>query len=429
MTRFTKADLDSEAYTQKLNQMLWGRCKAGKITQTEYTALVENRDINLKRLIAEKNLTLSEARQVRCLVMEWHLTMTVAVAVAKKKMTLAEARRVASESGARGKENRRQKPKLPCKPSCPGRSKKEAAFTKRAENVSQKKVVVATSYAQRDQGVSTGEGKYPGLKKSSLQGAKRNQPILGKHSKGCQKGAQRKEQVRTQQPRGELVKKTRQNLKESKLRHRPQAELRPPSRPHVYKKQSMPSKPQAQRLRPQLFRPQKLHDPREQQCSREESFAEVQGSEVDYNRTCRESASAAREWRDWREERNIQIRNKQTGKVLPPIPLGQDWRPGMGFFPASEGVENLKVSKSPQQTGSESFLSKTLPYEQKVVAPLHKTSDFKKQILPGQKDSSAPVPAAGPIQNSGLKPKQQRRVFGKARRFVPRKGVGKRPAF
>jgi|LSQX01.3.fsa_nt_gb hypothetical protein len=429
MTRFTKADLDSEAYAQKLNQMLWGRCKAGKITQTEYTALIENRDINLKRLIAEKNLTLSEARQVRSLIMECHLTMTAAIAVAKKKMTLAEARKVASESDPGDKENRRQKPKLSCKPSKPRQFKKEVSFTKRVENVSQKEVVRDTSHTQRDRGATTGKGRYLRPKENSLHGGRRTQPVFGKYSQGYQKDVRKDEQVCAEQSQREPLLKTRQNFQESKLQHRPQAELKPPTRqPHIHKKQSMPSKPQAQRLRPQFFRPQKQQEPREQRYSKGESFAEVQGSEVDYNRTCREGASAAREWRDWREERNIEIRNKQTGKVLPPIPPGQDWRPGMGFLPASEDVENLKVSKSPQQTGSESFLSKTLPSEQKVVGTSQITPDFRKQILPIQKDSPAPVSTVGPIQNSGLKPKQQRRVFGKARRFVPRKGAGKRPA-
>lgn len=429
MTRFTKADLDSEAYAQKLNQMLWGRCKAGKITQTEYTALIENRDINLKRLIAEKNLTLSEARQVRSLIMECHLTMTAAIAVAKKKMTLAEARKVALESDPGDKENRRQKPKLSCKPSKPRQFKKEVSFTKRVENVSQKEVVRDTSHTQRDRGATTGKGRYLRPKENSLHGGRRTQPVFGKYSQGYQKDVRKDEQVCAEQSQREPLLKTRQNFQESKLQHRPQAELKPPTRqPHIHKKQSMPSKPQAQRLRPQFFRPQKQQEPREQRYSKGESFAEVQGSEVDYNRTCREGASAAREWRDWREERNIEIRNKQTGKVLPPIPPGQDWRPGMGFLPASEDVENLKVSKSPQQTGSESFLSKTLPSEQKVVGTSQITPDFRKQILPIQKDSPAPVSTVGPIQNSGLKPKQQRRVFGKARRFVPRKGAGKRPA-
>lgn len=152
MTRFTKADLDSEAYAQKLNQMLWGRCKAGKITQTEYTALVENRDINLKRLIAEKNLTLSEARQVRSLIMECRLTMTAAIAVAKKKMTLAEARQVASESDTGDTESRRLKPRLSNKPSNPRQFKKEASFARRTENVSKKEVVRDPSHTQRGAG-------------------------------------------------------------------------------------------------------------------------------------------------------------------------------------------------------------------------------------------------------------------------------------
>ncbi len=425
MTRFTKADLDSEAYAQKLNQMLWGRCKAGKITQTEYTALVENRDINLKRLIAEKNLTLSEARQVRSLIMECRLTMTAAIAVAKKKMTLAEARQVASESDTGDTESRRLKPRLSNKPSNPRQFKKEASFARRTENVSKKEVVRDPSHTQRERGGAAGKGRFLRPKENNLHESRRNQPASGKHLQGYQKGARKEEQVRGEQRQREPLFKTRQNLQENKPQNRPQAEPQPATRqPHIHKKQSMPSRHQAQRLRPQIFRPQTQP---EQRYSKGESFAEVQGSEVDYNRTCREGASAAREWGDWREERNIEIRNKQTGKVLPPIPPGQDWHPGMGFLPASEEVESLKVSKSPQQTGPESFLSKTLPSEQKVVGSSQKSPDFKKQILPSQKDSSAPGSTIGPIQNSGLKPKQQRRVFGKARRFVPRKGAGKRP--
>ena len=91
MIRFTKADLESESGIQKLHQMLWSRCKAGKISQTEYMALLENRDVNLKRLIAEKNLTLEEARKVRKLVMDYRLTVTVAVDVAKERISLSQA--------------------------------------------------------------------------------------------------------------------------------------------------------------------------------------------------------------------------------------------------------------------------------------------------------------------------------------------------
>lgn len=425
MTRFTKADLDSESYAQKLNQMLWGRCKAGKITQTEYTALVENRDINLKRLIAEKNLTLSEARHVRSLIMECRLTMTVAIAVAKKKMTLAQARQVASETDAGDKEGRRLKPKLSNKPGNPRQFKKETSFARCTETVSKKEVVREPSHPQRERGGAAGKGRFLRPKENNLHESRRNQPAPEKHLQGDQKGTRKGEQVPREQRQREPLFKTRQNSQESKPQNRPQAELHPATRqPHIYKKQTMSSKHQAQRLRPQLFRQQARP---EQRYSKGESFAEVQGSEVDYNRTCREGASAAREWRDWREERNIEIRNKQTGKVLPPIPPGQDWHPGMGFIPASEEVESLKVSKNPQQTGSESFLSMTLPSEQKTVGSSQKSPDFKKQFLPSQKDSSAPGSTIGPIQNSGLKPKQQRRVFGKARRFVPRKGAGKRP--
>ncbi|MBR6460977.1 MAG: hypothetical protein IKS95_04030, partial [Verrucomicrobia bacterium] len=101
MTRFTKDDLESDAFAQKLNMMLWSRCKAGKITQSEYMALVENRDVNLKRLIAEKNLTLDEAKQVRSLIMKYHLTMTVAINIAKDKITLSQARQVRSPKNGR----------------------------------------------------------------------------------------------------------------------------------------------------------------------------------------------------------------------------------------------------------------------------------------------------------------------------------------
>ena len=414
MTRFTKADLDSEAYAQKLNQMLWGRCKAGKITQTEYTALVENRDTNLKRLIAEKNLTLGEARQVRVLIMESRLTMTAAIAVAKRKMTLADARLASSASTVAKKEERKARPKLSNKQGNSRRLRKGGSSGGRAESVSKKQETVDIS-PRKVKSTSVGKGERSRRQESNAQRGRHKQVDFRKQAKSRQIDSQKDEQPRTEQSQKKTAPRAEQSpqvrAQQSKRQPRPTvASGHPNARPNLPK----PSQQPVQRQKIQHRAAQRRQPYRER-------FAEVQGSEVDYNRTCREESSAAREWRDWREERNIEIRNKQTGKVLPPIPAGQDWYPGMGFLPANEPVKGLKPSKNPQKASSKDFLDGSLDSSPKV-------SDLHKQPSIRQKDASPSASTVWPAQNPGAKPKQQKRVFGKTRRFVPRKGAGKRPS-
>ncbi|MBR5606476.1 MAG: hypothetical protein IKW70_08610, partial [Verrucomicrobia bacterium] len=277
MTRFTKDDLESDAFAQKLNMMLWSRCKAGKITQSEYMALVENRDVNLKRLIAEKNLTLDEAKQVRSLIMKYHLTMTVAINIAKDKITLSQARQ--------------------------GRLSK-AGKTAAAKPVNKTK-------KDRPQ---------PSQRKANLP---KEKPQMAKQPVAK---APQKQRLSRDVPQPKRAEKTVPAQIKSVQKNPPQDKKQ--------RNQKTNQQPQAERHFQKPTHHNKGHEGHHDR-DRWESKKEPQPYEVYYDDGIGAPASAGmrfygsghekesdRQWRDWRDERNARIRSQQTSEALPPIPPG-----------------------------------------------------------------------------------------------------------
>ena len=416
MTRFTKDDLESDAFAQKLNMMLWSRCKAGKITQSEYMALVENRDVNLKRLIAEKNLTLDEAKQVRSLIMKYHLTMTVAINIAKDKITLSQARQG----------------RLP-------KNGKTAAV--RPVNKTKK------DRPQPSQRKENSPKEKPQMAK---------QPVAK---------APQKQRLSRDVPQPKRAEKTVPGQIKSVQKDPPQDKKQKNQKPN----QQSPSERHPQKPSHHGKRHEGHHD-----RERRESKKEPQPYEVYYDDGIGAPASAGmrfygsdrersdRQWRDWRDERNAQMRSQQTSEALPPIPPGQDWYPGMGFRPADDPpvsytpaapAENKTVSGEPaaparprpvsqEQTGNRpdfqknrnEFRRKNWHGDRRKAQMPRRDMEIRREVQAAEaqrqkqmKPEAGNTDPAAAVFRGNAHPSMGRHGFSHVRRFVPRKNAGKRP--
>lgn len=415
MTRFTKDDLESDAFAQKLNMMLWSRCKAGKITQSEYMALVENRDVNLKRLIAEKNLTLDEAKQVRSLVMKYHLTMTVAINIAKDKITLAQARQ-----GRKNGKTAAAKPGNKTKKDRPQPSQRKA-----------------NSPQEKPQ--------------------KAKQPVAK---------APQKQRLSRDVPQPKRAEKTVPGQQKSVPKNPPQDKNQRNQKPN--------QQPQAEKRFQKPTHHNKSHEGHHDH-ERWEAKKEPQPYEVYYDDGIGAPASAGmrfygsdrersdRQWRDWRDERNAQIRSQQTSEALPPIPPGQDWYPGMGFRPADDPpvsytpaapAENKTPSREPaapvrprpvsqEQTNNRpdfqknrnEFRRKNWHGDRRKTQMPRRDMEIRREVQAAEaqhqkqmKPEAGNTNPAAAVFRGNAHPSMGRHGFSHVRRFVPRKNAGKRPA-
>ena len=431
MTRFTKDDMESDAFAQKLNMMLWSRCKAGKITQSEYMALVENRDVNLKRMIAEKNLTLDEAKQVRNLVMKYHLTMTVAINIAKEKITLAQGRKA-------------------CQPKA-GKTKavKPAQKTKKARSGITKEISSDAAGSNGQMVSATKKGKtarpQPSLRKakpSQEKPQKAKQPVAREPQK------QRPSRDVTQQKRVEktapgVVKNVQKN---QKTNQQPQGEGYSQKQPHHNKgHHDHPRREEKQEPRPyEVYYDDGIGAP---------------ASGMRFYGSSRGDAEADRQWRDWRDERNAQMRSQQTSNALPPIPPGQDWYPGMGFRPADDPpasytpaapAENKPAPReqtsprpvSPEknnnrpdfQKNRNEFRRKNWHGDRRKAQMPRRDMEIRREVREAEAQHQKQMnPEAGnknpasAVFRGNAHPSMGRHSFSHVRRFVPRKKTGKRP--
>ncbi len=328
MIRFTKADLESESGIQKLHQMLWSRCKAGKISQTEYMALLENRDVNLKRLIAEKNLTLEEARKVRKLVMDYRLTVTVAVDVAKERISLSQAIKASVRQISRIAKDKKLAPKQM-------RQKTELRQTPKEKQTKNQKVrnKIKIGPEKRDNPPNESEEKKYGRKERSVSASlsKRNFDQVASKQEINQKTSTRPENNKRKSSRLQGKNTSQQQRKHSRW------QLKREYRENIGEREV--SESNAAQFYVQEIHQSDVYPYSEPPSKKEESI---------YDRFAHEEESSVRQWRDWREERNIQLRDQ---KKLPPIPEGQDWYPGMGFRPAEAGFSTNASQPAEHKSG------------------------------------------------------------------------------
>ena len=437
MTRFTKDDLESDAFAQKLNMMLWSRCKAGKITQSEYMALVENRDVNLKRLIAEKNLTLDEAKQVRSLIMKYHLTMTVAINIAKDKITLSQARQ--GRLSKNGK-TAAAKPVNKTKKDRSGRTKETSSDPAGA----QKGKKVRPQLSQRKANLPKEKpqmAKQPVAKAPQKQRLSRDVP-QPKRAEKTVPG-----QIKSVQKNPPQVK----NQKNQKTNQQPQAEKR-------FQKPTHHNKSHEGHHDHERWEPKK--EPQPYEVYYDDGIGAPASAGMRFYGSDRERSD--RQWRDWRDERNAQIRSHQTSEALPPIPPGQDWYPGMGFRPADDPpvsytpaapAENKTVSREPaaparprpvsqEQTSNRPDFKKNRNElrrknwhgdRRKAQMP-RRDMEIRREVQAAEaqhqkqmKPEAGNTNPAAAVFRGNAHPSMGRHGFSHVRRFVPRKNAGKRP--
>ena len=417
MTRFTKDDLESDAFAQKLNMMLWSRCKAGKITQSEYMALVENRDVNLKRLIAEKNLTLDEAKQVRSLIMKYHLTMTVAINIAKDKITLSQAR-----------QGRLSKAGKTAAAKPVNKTKKDRP------QPSQRKVDLPKEKPQM--------AKQPVAKAPQKQRLSRDVPQPKRAEKTVPA------QIKSVQKNPPQVK----NQRNQKTNQQPQAEKR-------FQKPTHHNKSHENHHDREHWEPKK--EPQPYEVYYDDGIGAPASAGMRFYGSDREKSD--RQWRDWRDERNAQIRSHQASEALPPIPPGQDWYPGMGFRPADDPpvsytpaapVENKTVSREPaaparprpvsqEQTNNRpdfqknrnEFRRKNWHGDRRKAQTPRRDMEIRREVQAAEaqhqkqmKPEAGNTNPAAAVFRGNAHPSMGRHGFSHVRRFVPRKNAGKRLA-
>lgn len=423
MLRLGRADLESEAGAQRLNLMLWDRCKAGKITQSEYMSLVDNRDVRLKKLLVERNLTLNEARLVRQLVMEYQLTITGAVAVAKEKMTLEEAQRKQAEVALReqkNREERKRKATLKAQSAAAQKAKREGLQRTAAQAG---KRVVQNRQAQRTPCPKNDENEVNNAPDTSrnVQKTPTRQPLQGTHQSNRQienKPLQPQKQApdqKAQRPNAQrpqaLPLHSQQNVAGmAKEKLTPQARS---SRSTIHSAHH-PFHQQEQSQISGNRRTQASVVPRRIQQKQTVQNRNFDRNEYSGNSLYSDDITTSQQWRDWREERNIRLQEKQ--KNLQPIPPGQDWYPGMGFRPADDPPEFAR--STPQRQ----LKIETRAEANERILP-------KKDFLSPENASLEPVragknPHCGENTESrenNFSGMQKRRPIIHTRRFVPRK--------
>ena len=417
MTRFTKDDLESDAFAQKLNMMLWSRCKAGKITQSEYMALVENRDVNLKRLIAEKNLTLDEAKQVRSLIMKYHLTMTVAINIAKDKITLSQARQ--GRLSKAGK-TAAAKPVNKTKKDRPQPSQRKTNLPKEKPQMA-KQPVAKVPQKQR-------------LSRDEPQ-PKRAEKTVPAQIKSVQKNPPQDKKQRNQ-----------------KTNQQPQAERH-------FQKPTHHNKGHEGHHDREHWEPKK--EPQPYEVYYDDGIGAPASAGMRFYGSDREKSD--RQWRDWRDERNAQIRSHQASEALPPIPPGQDWYPGMGFRPADDPpvsytpaapAENKTVSREPAaparprpvsqeqnsnrpdfQKNRNEFRRKNWHGDRRKAQTPRRDMEIRREVQAAEaqhqkqmKPEAGNTNPAAAVFRGNAHPSMGRHGFSHVRRFVPRKNAGKRLA-